>query len=112
MKEQVEQFLNERLVGKFIICRCKDSGVHAGVLLALDGQTAILEDSHRLWRWQADGPGVALSAVAHFGLEESSKVDTLVPSLVLTDVIEGILCSKRAEASIRGFLLKKRVDGA
>ncbi len=110
MKEQVESLLNELMIGKFIICRCKDSGVHAGVLLALDGQTAILRDSHRLWRWQADGPGVALSAVAAHGLaQEGSKVDVLAPDLVVTDMIEGIRCSPKAELSIKSFLLKERV---
>lgn len=85
-------------VGKFVICRCYSAGVHAGVLVSQNGDHAVLKDSRRLWSWKNKG-GVALSGLAVNGLE-SGKVDTLLPEIALTGVIETIPCSETAKDSI------------
>jgi hypothetical protein len=87
-------------VGKFVICRCYSAGVHAGELVSQNGDQAVLKNSRRLWSWKNKG-GVALSGLAINGLE-SGKVDTLVPEIALTGVIETIPCSLAAEESING----------
>lgn len=85
-------------VGRFVICRCYSAGVHAGVLVSLSGDQAILKDSRRLWSWKNRG-GAALSGLAINGLD-SGTVDTLLPDIALNGVIEAIPCSDVAKESI------------
>lgn len=85
-------------VGKYVICRCYSAGVHAGILVSQTGDQAILHNSRRLWSWVAND-GVALSGIAMNGLK-SGKIDTLVPEIALTGVIETIPCSDCARNSI------------
>lgn len=87
-------------VGRYCILRCAQAGVHAGVLVSQDGDRAVLRSARRLWSWKAQD-GVALSGVAINGLA-GGKIDTLVPDIALTGVIETIPCSDYARESIHG----------
>lgn len=86
-------------VGKYVICRCYSAGVHAGELISLNGDEAILKNSRRLWSWKAK-VGVALSGVAQNGIASGCKIDTLNPEIALTGVIEVIPASDSAKESI------------
>jgi hypothetical protein len=86
-------------VGKYVILRCYSAGVHAGELVSQDGDQAVLKNSRRLWNWKAKS-GVALSGVAINGLASGCKIDTLVPQIALTGVIETIPCSDHAQETI------------
>lgn len=88
------------MVGKYVILRCYSAGVHAGELVSQTGDQAVLRNSRRLWSWKAKS-GVALSGLSQHGLE-SGKVDTLLPEIALTGVIETIPCSDAAKESIHG----------
>jgi hypothetical protein len=94
--------MNNGMVGKYVIVRCRDAGVHAGVLEAHQGRECILAEARRLWRWRAEGGGVSLSEVAVYGIAEDSKITVPVPRIHLTENCEIILTSAEAEASIRG----------
>lgn len=85
-------------VGKYVIARCYSAGVHAGIVVSVSGDTAILSNSRRLWSWTAK-EGVALSGVAQKGLK-SGKVDVVNPEIYLTGVIELIPTSDDAKRSI------------
>jgi hypothetical protein len=85
-------------VGRYVICRCYSAGVHAGVLVSQTGDQAILRDSRRLWSWTAKA-GIALSGLSQHGLK-SGKVDTLMPEIALTGVIETLPCTDTARESI------------
>ncbi len=85
-------------VGEYVILRCYSAGVHAGVLLSQDGDCAILSGARRLWDWETKG-GIALSGLSQHGLK-SGKVDSMVPKIGLTGVIETIPCSAAARESI------------
>ena len=90
-------------VGKYVIARCYSAGVHAGTVVSVDGETAILKDSRRLWSWNAQD-GIALSGVAQNGVvKENSKIDTINPEIYLTGVCELIPCSAKAQESIHGY---------
>lgn len=90
-------------VGKYVLCRCYSAGVHAGELVSLDGDKAILKDSRRLWSWKTP-QGVALSGVAQHGLVKGAcKVDVVNPEIALTGVIEVIPCSDGARSSIHDY---------
>lgn len=88
-------------IGKYVLCRCYSAGVHAGTFVKQEGDKVILANSRRLWSWQAP-EGVALSGVSQHGVTSASKLDVVVPQILLTGVIETILCSKKAEDSING----------
>ena len=85
-------------VGRYVILRCYSAGVHAGILVSQTGDQAVLRDSRRLWSWKAKA-GVALSGVAVHGLA-GGKIDSLVPEIALTGVIETIPCSTAAQETI------------
>ncbi len=89
------------MVGKYVIVRCRDAGVHAGVLVAHQGREALLADSRRLWYWKAAKGAKFLSGVANHGLGEDSKIGEVLARLHLTETCEIILCTSKAEASIR-----------
>jgi len=91
------------LVGRYVIVRCRDAGVHAGVLRAHEGREALLENSRRLWYWKPAGGKKFLSGVAVMGLDPSSKVGAPIELLHLTETCEIILCTEQAAKSIAGI---------
>lgn len=89
------------MIGKYVIVRCRDAGIHAGVLKGNTDREAVLKDSRRLWYWKPADNKKFLSGVAVAGLDSSSKLGATLPLLHLTETCEIILCSKAAEKSIR-----------
>lgn len=90
-------------VGKYVIARCYAAGVHAGTVVAVDGENVTLKDSRRLWSWKAK-EGVALSGVAQHGLKkDGGKVDVVNPEIYLTGVCELIPATDAAKDSIHGY---------
>ena len=88
-------------IGKYVIVRCRDAGVHAGVLRSTNGRSCSLTESRRLWYWKPNR-GAFLSGVAVHGLSEESKIGEQV-SIDLTENCEIIECTPEAEASIRSL---------
>lgn len=91
--------LKSDMIGKYVIVRCKDAGVHAGVLEAASGREAVLNESRRLWYWKSR-KGSFLSGVARDGLDDESKVGGPI-RIHLTETCEIIECSQEAEKTIR-----------
>jgi len=78
----------QSLIGRYVIARCYSAGVHAGEVVAVDGENVVLKNSRRLWSWRA-ADGVALSGLAQHGINaKASKVDVMNPELYLTGVCE------------------------
>ena len=87
-------------LGKFVIARCYEAGVHAGFVESVDGENVILTDSVRLWQWNA-ADGIALSGVAQNGIKkEKCKFDSVNPTIYLTGVCELIPCSEKSAKEI------------
>lgn len=97
---QIES-INNGMIGKFVIVRCHDAGVHAGYLESHNGRECVLKESRRLWRWYPK-KGAWLSAVALYGLGEESKIGAPI-RVHLTENCEIIECSADAECSIKEF---------
>lgn len=94
--------IGQSMIGEYCIVRCQGAGVHAGVVIDLDGDRAVLKDSRRLWYWKAP-KGIALSGVAQHGVVGSeSRIDELNPSIYLTGVVEVIPCADGVSESIDG----------
>lgn len=90
----------EELIGKYVIVRCRDAGVHAGVLKSAEGRTAKLSESRRLWYWKAKKEAY-LSGVARHGLNQKASKLGGPCEIVLTETCEIIPCTSEAEKSIR-----------
>lgn len=90
------------LVGKYVIVRASDAGVHSGVLRAQIGREVRLTESRRLWYWKC-AKGHTLNGVALHGLAEGSKIAGEVGEIVVLDACEIIETTEAAETSIRGI---------
>lgn len=102
-----EQKIDNKMTGKYVIVRCHDAGVHAGILESYNGREAVLLESRRLWYWKpADGQKF-LSGVAVAGLHESSKVGAQIERLHLTETCEIIQVSDSAIDKIKGAKIDK-----
>lgn len=89
------------LIGQYVIVRCRDAGVHAGVLKSYQGREVVLHQSRRLWYWKAN-KGHSLSGVADSGITPESKIPAVVATIILPEACEIISTTDVAEASIRG----------
>jgi hypothetical protein len=93
--------INNGMIGKYVIVRCRDAGVHAGVLESHKGRECVLTESRRLWYWKvADGHSF-LSGVAVHGIISESKIGCEVVRIHLTEDCEIIQCTPQSERSIR-----------
>ena len=92
--------LDNGMIGKYVVVRCRDAGVHSGILESHNGRECVLTESRRLWYWKA-AKGAFLSAVATAGISDESKIGREIPRIHLTENCEIIECTKEAEASIR-----------
>ena len=88
------------MVGKYVVVRCRDAGVHAGWLESYEGRECVLKEARRLWYWKPANGAAFLSGVAVDGLDTSSKVGKPVPRIVLTENCEITQCTDAARASI------------
>lgn len=94
------QKISNGMIGKYVIVRCRDAGVHAGVLRGYNGRECLLTESRRLWYWKADNSSAFLSGVATEGITSESKIGVPV-TVYLTENCEIIECTEKAEKSIR-----------
>jgi len=90
----------DHLIGEYVIVRCRDAGVHAGILISAAERGCFLKNARRLWYWKP-AKGAFLSGAAVHGLHSSSKVGTPI-DIALTENCEVIKVSKEAENSIKG----------
>lgn len=91
------------LIGKYVIVRSSPSGVWAGELVSLDGETVELKDARRLWRWWA-AEGVSLSGVASKGLHPKKlrecRIAVPVTTVIVNEVCEVLAVTDEARESI------------
>jgi hypothetical protein len=91
--------IDNGMMGSFVIVRCRDAGVHAGILRSYSGREAVLDEARRLWYWKPAGGAKFLSGVAVYGLHEKSKLGEPI-HVHLTETCEIIRCSETAHKSI------------
>lgn len=93
----------DSFIGQKVIVRSAGSGVHHGVLHAVDGTTVHLKDSRRLWRWKIAGQGVSLSEVAILGVDHAeSKITMMLPDMIVMGACEIIPTHGVSSATIDG----------
>lgn len=102
------QKINSGLVGKYVIVRCRDAGVHAGFLESHSGRECVLLNARRLWYWKPGNKQKFLSGVAIAGLSDESKVGAPVSRILLTENCEIIEVESDAVKSIRDAKVDER----
>jgi hypothetical protein len=93
--------IDNGMAGKYVIVRCRDAGVHAGILESHSGRECVLKESRRLWYWKNKGDARSLSGIATNGVHKDSKVGDELARIHLTENCEIIQCTSDAETSIR-----------
>lgn len=88
------------MIGKYCIVRTYSAGVFAGTLKERNGKEAIVTDARRIWYWSG---AASLSQLAVDGTSdpENCKFPCPVSEVLLTEAIEIIPCTKKAEKSIK-----------
>ncbi len=101
--EYIRKDPTQEVSGDFVIVRCRNAGVHAGVLVSRDNNTLELANSRRLWRWWSKFTlsGLAMTGVLK-GKEGECKFACILPKIQLTceDVCEVIHCTEEAKISL------------
>lgn len=92
--------------GQYVLVRCRDAGVHCGILVSSDAQSGSvrLRDSRRLWRWWSR---FTLSELAAEGVRADKvgecRFSAPTPQTVeIRPWCELRPCSAEAERSLRG----------
>lgn len=88
------------MIGKYCIVRTYSAGVFAGILASRDGKEAIMTDARRIWYWSG---AASLSQLAVDGTSDpkNCKFPVALPEILVTEVIEIIPATEKAEKSIR-----------
>lgn len=89
----------DSFVGKYCMVRTYSAGVFAGTVKSRDGRECVLTDARRIWYWMG---AASLSQLATDGTSQPKqcKFPCSVAEVLLTEVIEIILITKTAQASI------------
>ena len=87
--------------GDYVICRTYSAGVFAGTLQEKKGKEVLLKNARRLWYWKG---AASLSQLAEEGTKkpEECKFPCEVKTVLLTEVIEILSVSEKAQKSIAG----------
>lgn len=92
------------LADNYVIIRTYSAGVHAGELASRDGKEVVLNNARRIWYW--DG-AASLSQMAVDGVSkpDNCKFSVEVPEITLTEAIEILPCTTKAQKNIKGVPL-------
>lgn len=83
---------------QLVVVRTYGAGVHIGKLVSQDGQTVVLDDARRLWRWRGAN---TLHEVAQKGVAtEYTRLSDPVPTITLVSALEIIPVSGAAKESL------------
>ena len=91
---------------EYKLIRCDRSGVFAGYLKSLNGKEAIILEARRIFYWTG---AASLSQLAIDGTKSPSscKFPEAVTKILVTDVIEVLDVSSKAQASINSVQIWK-----
>jgi len=91
---------------KYCIIRTHSAGVFAGYLKSRKGQEGTVLEARRLWHWKG---AASLSQLAIDGVSrpDECKFPEAVPSVTLTQIVEVIEASEKAQESIKSVAIWK-----
>lgn len=85
---------------KYCVIRTYSAGVHTGYVKERNGKEVTLINARRLWKWAG---AFTLSEIAVNGVSnpDECKFSVEVPEIILTEAIEIIPCTQKAEEIIK-----------
>lgn len=100
---QTNTDIYKSVIGKMCIVRTFSAGVHIGIVSQIDGTTALLTHSRRLWCWSG---AFTLSEVAIKGVSAGTRISCEVPSILLTEAVEFLQVTQTSLESFGEFYEK------
>lgn len=95
--------LYSKYIGKYVICRSRNEGINAGVVVELDDTAVIINDARRLhYHRPIDKSMCWYEGVSISGLSENSKISPPTEKLIVEDYSLTI-CTPKAKKSIVGL---------
>jgi hypothetical protein len=88
------------MIGRYCVIRCKDAGVHCGVVRAISGRSVLAEETRRIHYWTG---AFTLSKVAQIGAGPDSRISTEIRENLLLEACEVIPCEPSAELNLRTY---------
>ncbi len=76
---------------KVVLVRCDHAGVHVGELVSQNGQTVVLKNATRVWRWK--GANTLHELAIKGGDTGYTRISEAVTEISLLDALEVIRCS-------------------
>ena len=103
----IEYIRKQNVTKDYVIVRTYSAGVFAGNLESRNGKEVVLKNARRIWYW--DG-AASLSQLAVDGtnMPDKCKFPCEVPEITLTEAIEIIPCTEKAEKSIKEVAIWKK----
>lgn len=90
----------------YVIVRTYSAGVFAGNIESRNGLEVVLTNARRIWYW-AGAATLSQMAVDGVSKPDECKFPCEVPTILLTQAIEIIPCTKKAMESIKGVKIWK-----
>ena len=78
----------------YVIIRTYSAGVHCGTLENRKGKEVTLSNARRVWYWNG---AKTLHEMSQNGFAVTSKISQSVPEITLTEAIEILPCSTKAQ---------------
>lgn len=85
------------MIGKKVLVRCRDAGVHVGTLEEIHGRSVRLTKANRIWRWSGAN---TCSEIANNGVDKSSQIAETVEEIWLLEACEIIPVTTAAAETV------------
>lgn len=92
---------------KYVIIRTYSAGVFAGYLKSRNGKEAVMKNVRRLWYWDG-AASLSQAAEEGFSKPQNCKFPQEVDTIELTEVIEILSVTKKAQKSIKDVAVWKQ----
>jgi hypothetical protein len=93
-------------IGSYVIVRTFTAGVFAGNLKSRNGKEVQLQNARRIWYW-AGAASLSQLAIDGTSKPDQCKFPCSVDNIILTESIEIIECTDKAEKSIKDVKIWK-----
>jgi len=98
----LQQPVENKFIGKYVIVRTYSAGVFAGILMSKNGKEVLVKDARRLWYWEG-ASSLSELAVKGVAKPDKCKFPCEVEEIELSEAIEILPCTKKAEDSIKSI---------
>ena len=100
---KTENSMLKSYIGKYVICRTRNEGINAGVVVNLDETGVIIKDCRRIWYHEPKDKSLSwYEGVSISGVSDNSKLSAPVDKVIIEDY-SLTLVTDEAEKSIRGI---------